>query len=171
MLLTLLKRLHPLQGLGFFLPLFQDTHGKKRWEDQQLLQPLPRYSPNGVGKGKMVSAGDKMVCPTLRKSLSPPRVPVISGEVQRPISLAGTLLEERARLFAHLASPEVFAGRRGGLRWASTGGLSIFYLFSIGADPNSLFSNGGVCSAGHKAVPGTRRGGQGATKLSQGAGG
>lgn len=132
MLLALLKRLHSLQGWGFFASS-RDAHGK-RWEDRELLQPLPRYSPDGVGKGKMVSAGDKTACPTLRASLSPPGLPVISGEVQWPISPAGTLLRERARLFAHLASPEVFAGRRGGLRRESAGGLLIFYLFSIGAD-------------------------------------
>lgn len=88
--------LHPLQGLIFiyFLPPFQDMHGKKRWEDQQMLRPLPRYSPNDVGKGKMVSAGNDSACPALRASLSSPVLPVISGEVQWPVSLAATLLGE-----------------------------------------------------------------------------
>lgn len=69
-------------------------HGKKRWEDQQMLRPLPRYSPSDVGRGKRVSAGNKAACSPLRASLSSPVLPVISGEAQWPVSLAAMLLRE-----------------------------------------------------------------------------
>lgn len=94
--------------------------------------------------------GDKTACPPLPASPSPPGLPVISGEGQWPISLAGALLGERARLFAHLASPEVIAGRRGGWGWEGTTGCAVFYLSALGADPSLLSSKGGVSSAEHK---------------------
>lgn len=70
-----------------------------------------------MGKGKTVSAGDKMTCPPLCVSPSPPGLAVIWGKFSGPFSMAGTLLGEPARLFAHLASP----GPRREDGWAEMG--------------------------------------------------